>query len=220
MYTRRPLLPTLDFGRAQVAQKYIRNLHLLHILCELWYLLFPRGSDLAVNRPWGVSTKDFITHIKQPSSSNWRKINCSFHTRAITDTKRTPFQTEFNYQSRANAGRRRGVLMSWRQSDWGAGGLSACVSAAFSLLRPQESWVTMPGLPSFQVSLEKEKWKEPQTNPERGSFCSQETLSSIKGAARLDFSTGFKGTGTPCQRFLCPLVQLIIPTLGSWRDCR
>ena len=211
MYIPRPLLPTLDFERAQVAQKYIRNLHLLHILCELWYLLFQRGSDLAVNRPQGVSTKDFITHIKQPSSSNWRKINCSFHTRAVTDTKRTQLQMEFNYQSWANAGRRTGILMSWGQSDRGAGGLSACVSPVFSPLRPQESWVTMSGLPSFQVSLEKEKRKEPQPNPERGFPLSGNSLLYQRGCPpRL--LHGFQGDRDIMPAFPVPLG----PTYNSY----
>ena len=82
---------------------------------------------------------------------------------------------------------------------------------AFSPLRPQESWVTMPGLPSFQVSLEKEKRKEPQPNPERGFPLSGNSLLYQRGCP-VRLLHGFQGDRDIMPAFPVPLG----PTYNSY----
>lgn len=89
--------------------------NLPHILCELQRLLLHRGSDVALDGPRGISTKHFITHIKQASSCNWRKINCSFHTRAVRHANRTQLRVKSsNTGDGPVPGAGKGILMSRR----------------------------------------------------------------------------------------------------------
>lgn len=76
-----------------------------------WQLMGPRVE----------SAEDFIAYIKQPSASNWRKINCSFCLRATNSAERTGLRTEG---------------FSRKSLRWGlqwAGSLFVCFSSVFSL---------------------------------------------------------------------------------------